>query len=103
MIGVDALSRHILDSVIELSAKLNLGIVAEGVENEEQSDYLTEKGVEYLQGYLFARPLIGDQFITSLLTRFDKRAYKNKYYLALQVTASILSNRWNNLLSVHAF
>ena len=74
MIGVDALSRHILDSVIELSAKLNLGIVAEGVENKEQSDYLTEKGVEYLQGYLFARPLIGDQFITSLLTRFDKRA-----------------------------
>lgn len=30
MIGADALSRHILDSIIELSAKLDLGIVAEG-------------------------------------------------------------------------
>lgn len=31
MIGADALSGHILDSVIELSSKLELGIVAEGV------------------------------------------------------------------------
>lgn len=45
MIGVDALSRHILDTIIELSAKLDLAIVAEGVETVEQSDYLTAHGV----------------------------------------------------------
>jgi EAL domain-containing protein (putative c-di-GMP-specific phosphodiesterase class I) len=50
MIGVDALSRHILDSIIELSAKLDLRIVAEGVETEEQSDYLAAHGVNFLQG-----------------------------------------------------
>ena len=33
MIGADALSRHILDSIIELSGKLDLGIVAEGCES----------------------------------------------------------------------
>lgn len=69
MIGVDALSRHILDSIIELSAKLDLGIVAEGVETEEQSRYLTLQGVKYLQGYLFARPLTATDFITSLQAR----------------------------------
>jgi EAL domain-containing protein (putative c-di-GMP-specific phosphodiesterase class I) len=66
MIGVDALSRHILDSIIELSAKLDLGIVAEGVETPEQSDYLSAHGVNYLQGYLFGRPMPGADFINAL-------------------------------------
>ncbi|MHC8314488.1 EAL domain-containing protein [Pseudomonas sp. LB3P31] len=66
MIGADALSRHILDSIIELSLKLNLGIVAEGVETAEQSDYLTARGVDFLQGYLFARPMPGAQFVKIL-------------------------------------
>ena len=69
MIGADALSRHILDSIIELSAKLDLRIVAEGVETEEQSDYLTAYGVNFLQGYLFAQPMPGAQFINALSHR----------------------------------
>lgn len=66
MIGVDALSRHILDTIIELSTKLDLGIVAEGVETAEQSDYLTAHGVNFLQGYLFGRPMPGAEFINAL-------------------------------------
>ncbi|KRP57992.1 EAL domain-containing protein [Pseudomonas trivialis] len=66
MIGVDALSRHILDSIIELSAKLDLTIIAEGVETAEQHEYLTAHGVDFLQGYLFGRPLPGTEFIKSL-------------------------------------
>jgi EAL domain-containing protein (putative c-di-GMP-specific phosphodiesterase class I) len=66
MIGADALSRHILDSIIELSGKLDLGIVAEGVETAEQCEYLAEQGVDFLQGYLFGRPLPCDEFIKSL-------------------------------------
>lgn len=66
MIGVDALSRHILDSIIELSAKLDLKSVAEGIETEEQCEYLTAKGVDFLQGYLFARPLAAKDFISAL-------------------------------------
>ena len=69
MIGVDALSRHILDSIIELSAKLDLGIVAEGVETAEQCEYLVAQGVDFLQGYLFGRPLPCDEFIKSLGSR----------------------------------
>ena len=66
MIGADALSGHILDSIIELSGKLDLGIVAEGVETTEQCQYLATRGVDFLQGYLFGRPLPGDEFIKSL-------------------------------------
>ena len=56
-IGTDALSRHILDSIIELSGKLDLGVVAEGVEEEVQRRYLAERQVEFLQGYLFGKPV----------------------------------------------
>ena len=66
MIGADALSRHILDSIIDLSVKLDLGIVAEGVETAQQCEYLAGRGVDFLQGYLFGRPLPCDEFIKSL-------------------------------------
>lgn len=66
MIGIDALSRHILDTIIELSAKLDLGIVAEGVETQAQADYLTAHHVNFLQGYLFGKPMPGADFINAL-------------------------------------
>ncbi|MFK8331500.1 EAL domain-containing protein [Pseudomonas sp. BJa5] len=69
MIGVDALSLHILDSIIELSSKLGLGIVAEGVENRTQRDYLARHNVDFQQGYLFARPMSAHDFIQALETQ----------------------------------
>jgi EAL domain-containing protein (putative c-di-GMP-specific phosphodiesterase class I) len=66
MIGVDALSRHILDTIIELSAKLDLGIVAEGVETQAQADYLTAHNVNFLQGYLYGKPMPAADFISAL-------------------------------------
>ncbi|MCY1391100.1 putative cyclic di-GMP phosphodiesterase PdeG [compost metagenome] len=69
MIGSNALSLHILDSIIELSAKLELGVVAEGVETQAQRDYLTAKQVDFLQGYLFARPMPVDEFISKVRQR----------------------------------
>jgi EAL domain-containing protein (putative c-di-GMP-specific phosphodiesterase class I) len=62
MIGNQALGRHILESIIELCAKLKLGVVAEGVETTEQQRYLSSQGVAYLQGYLFAKPMPADLF-----------------------------------------
>lgn len=69
MIGGDALSQHILDSIIELSAKLELGIVAEGVETEVQRDYLALHQVDFQQGYLFARPMPGNELLLALAAR----------------------------------
>jgi sensor c-di-GMP phosphodiesterase-like protein len=66
MIGIDALSRHILDTIIELSAKLDLGIVAEGVETQAQAEYLTAHHVNFMQGYLFGKPMPAADFINAL-------------------------------------
>ncbi|UXB13643.1 EAL domain-containing protein [Aeromonas dhakensis] len=56
-IGTQSLSEHIVDNVIDLGTRLGLALVAEGVETRRQADYLRGKGVDYLQGYLFGRPL----------------------------------------------
>ncbi|MCF7745412.1 EAL domain-containing protein [Aeromonas veronii] len=66
-IGTESLSEHIVDNVIDLATRLGLALVAEGVESERQADYLRAKGVDYLQGYLFARPMPLRQFCEELL------------------------------------
>lgn len=49
--------RTILNSCIAMINGLGISIVAEGVETKEQMDFLTSKGVEYIQGYYFAKPM----------------------------------------------
>ncbi len=53
----------VLDVIITLSHRLNLAVVAEGVETQVQFDYLTARGVAFIQGYLFARPMPSAEFI----------------------------------------
>lgn len=47
----------IVDTIIAMAKTLGLDIIAEGVEYEEQAEYLHARGVEYIQGFLFGRPL----------------------------------------------
>ena len=56
----------IISAVIALAHQLNLTVVAEGVETEKQSTFLKKSECEHLQGYLFSRPMPGDE-ITRLL------------------------------------
>lgn len=53
----------VLDVIITLAHRLGLAALAEGVETEQQFRYLTQRGVAFIQGYLFARPMPGDQFL----------------------------------------
>ncbi|MFB2864280.1 EAL domain-containing protein [Aeromonas sp. MdU4] len=66
MIGTDALSSHIVENVIDLAIRLELQLVAEGVENQVQADYLRARHVDYLQGYLYGRPIPMKQFCKTL-------------------------------------
>lgn len=56
-IGHELVTSHVLDTIIELSHKMGYIITAEGVETQEQADYLTSRQVQTLQGYLFAKPM----------------------------------------------
>ncbi|WP_238712147.1 MULTISPECIES: cyclic di-GMP phosphodiesterase [Tenebrionibacter/Tenebrionicola group] len=56
-IGQDTVTAPVLDAVLMLAERLNMTTVAEGVENAEQAKWLIDRGVNYLQGYWFSRPL----------------------------------------------
>ena len=49
-------SRMLVEGITAISHKMECSVVAEGVETEEQRVLLEEFGVDYGQGYLFARP-----------------------------------------------
>lgn len=48
---------HLLSAIIDLSHRLGLRVLAEGVENESQLQYLLKQGCDLAQGYYFCRPL----------------------------------------------
>ncbi len=50
-------SEDILASVVDMSKKLNMPVVAEGVEKEEQVAFLRSIGCDYVQGYYFGKPM----------------------------------------------
>ena len=53
----------IVSEVIDLAKKLNMKIVAEGIESREQVDFLVEQECDLIQGYFFAKPMAIEEFI----------------------------------------
>jgi EAL domain-containing protein (putative c-di-GMP-specific phosphodiesterase class I) len=56
----------IVRSVIDLSHNLGLQVVAEGVENKQTLDMLTELGCDMAQGYYLSPPIPPAQFVSWL-------------------------------------
>ncbi|RLM23232.1 diguanylate phosphodiesterase [Brenneria alni] len=56
----------ILDAIINLSQRMNLKMVAEGVETAKQLAYLKQRGVIYIQGFLYAKPMNSESLIVWL-------------------------------------
>jgi len=64
---VDASSKAIAQTIISLGRAMGLSVIAEGVENEDQRDYLANLGCHSCQGYLFSVPLSAEEFERSWL------------------------------------
>jgi len=50
------------EAIIEMSHKLGMKVIAEGVETNEQRDLLRSAGCDFAQGYLYSKPVTIDQF-----------------------------------------
>lgn len=68
-IDVDPDDEAIINATIDMAHKLDCGVIAEGVETEAHRDFLCRHGCEWLQGYLFCRPLPHNRFETLLAER----------------------------------
>jgi len=60
------------EAIVVMAHKLGLKVIAEGVETREQCDLLIQTGCDFAQGYLFARPMPGEE-LDALLTRQQSR------------------------------
>jgi EAL domain-containing protein (putative c-di-GMP-specific phosphodiesterase class I) len=62
----EASGRYVLDAVVALARSLGLETVAEGIEEDWQATEVAGSGVDYGQGFLFARPLTAEEMIARL-------------------------------------
>lgn len=60
-------SYKLVETIISIARTMEMNVVAEGIETEEQQAVLTRLGCDYLQGYLFSRPLPAEQIPWLLL------------------------------------
>jgi EAL domain-containing protein (putative c-di-GMP-specific phosphodiesterase class I) len=58
----DTQSAAIIRAIIRLGHELGLSIIAEGVEDERQLDFLRREGCDQIQGYLLGRPAPIEQY-----------------------------------------
>jgi diguanylate cyclase (GGDEF)-like protein/PAS domain S-box-containing protein len=59
-IATDSSDREITTAVIALAHNLNMSVVAEGVEELEQLEFLRQRGCDCVQGFYYSRPLAAE-------------------------------------------
>jgi EAL domain-containing protein (putative c-di-GMP-specific phosphodiesterase class I) len=56
-IGEVSDQQMIAEAVIQIAARVGMQVIAEGVETQQQADWILAHGCRQAQGYLFARPM----------------------------------------------
>lgn len=62
-------SQAILTSTVDMAKKIGIQTLAEGVETEEQFEFLRSIGCEKVQGYLFGKPLPFQESIDNIISK----------------------------------
>jgi diguanylate cyclase (GGDEF)-like protein/PAS domain S-box-containing protein len=75
-VAIDRDDAAIVDAIIQMAHSLKLDVVAEGVENEAQLEFLRKHGCDYAQGHLFGDPVTADRFLELLI---EESAGSGKY------------------------
>jgi diguanylate cyclase (GGDEF)-like protein/PAS domain S-box-containing protein len=65
-IGIKASDATIIQTIIGMANNLGMEVIAEGVETQEQRDFLESMGCNLYQGYLFGQPVPVEEFVSHL-------------------------------------
>jgi EAL domain-containing protein (putative c-di-GMP-specific phosphodiesterase class I) len=68
-IGKDSANEEIIRSLLDLAARLRIGVVAEGVEDQRQMDFLVAAGCGFIQGFYVARGMPLEEFMRTAQSR----------------------------------
>lgn len=66
--------KALINAIVAMAHKLNLKVIAEGVEHEEELAYLQSLNCDYIQGYYYSRPVPGAQISRQFLETSLKSA-----------------------------
>ena len=71
---------HIIESVINMAKTMAMPVIVEGVETQEQCEYLMDLGIRYIQGFYFYRPMCAADFekLISDVNRIDVSGFEFK-------------------------
>lgn len=60
----------IISSVVRMAKWLSMPVIAEGVETVQQADFLRSIGCDYIQGFLYSKPLPEDKYVGLISSGF---------------------------------
>ena len=60
--------RIVISSTVQMAHQLDMEVICEGVETEEQADFLKSIGCNMAQGYLFSKPMSREGFVEKFLS-----------------------------------
>ncbi len=81
-VTLDIDDANIVKATISMAHNMGLIVVAEGVETTEQMDFLIQHKCDFLQGYLFSKPIAADEFIQL----FEANSRDHESYLYSQIS-----------------
>ncbi len=64
----------IVGAIIAMAHGLGMGVVAEGIERQEQLDFLVDRDCDEYQGYLLSKPILASDFLTLVAKNMKKLA-----------------------------
>jgi diguanylate cyclase (GGDEF)-like protein/PAS domain S-box-containing protein len=77
----------IVSAVIAMGKALNIRVIAEGVETQEQLNFLKEHGCFEFQGYLFSRPMTANS-LSAMIHTASPGAFTHRYARTIHATAT---------------
>lgn len=96
-------SGMVLTSIVRLANQMNLPVLAEGVEEKRQADFLNSIGCHLMQGYLFSKPLPSEEYHDLLLKQKKVKKEEKKIVGILDKSVDFLDVRTQEALLFNSF